>query len=270
MQIAVHIAFYYNESRIQYLNRVLTNLNEIGTSNELNVYIHCNRKFSMNQKFGNINTETVVAKFFDVPKLRGFYRHLPYKLRQHVDPLYLSWNHRKYVLDTIDDYDVQIYLDDDADFTSRTLQYWLTHKSLCNENGYNLGFLRIEFDERANKWFCTDLTWSPSRLIRVGDRLFARSTHFYGFWIYDKAELRRFAESERWYPRHGEGVIERAELGWHADYLGMYNCTIIPVKTTDNNTIMLDEACGIHHMPNNYIGHSKFCTLEFPPRVISE
>jgi len=161
-------------------------------------------------------------------------------------------------------------MDDDAGFTTRSFQYWLSYKSMCNENGYNLGFLRTEFDERAGKWFCTDLLRSPRELVRVGDRLFARSVHFYGLWIYDKAELKRFAESARWYPRHGENIIERAEIGWHADYLNMYKCTIVPVKNSENGSYILDDECGIHHMPNNYIGHPMFCTLEFPPRVISE
>jgi hypothetical protein len=271
MQIAVHIAFYYDESRIQYLDRVLTNLHEIGAYHKLHIYIHCNRRFRVDHKFANINTEVIAARFLDVPGLRRFYGYLPYGLRRRVDPLYLSWNHRKYILDTIDIYDVQIYLEDDIGFNNHNFEYWYEYKDICINNGYNLGFLRVEFDGRSGRWYCTDLMRAPGGLIEVGGRLFARSAHYYGFWIYDRDELRRFAASDRWDLEHAQAVREVAALGWHRRELGLYKDTIVPVKQElEKRIYTVSKECSVHHMPNNYIGHPMFCTVEFPPRIMTE
>lgn len=276
MQIAAHVSFYYNETRrdrLRYLTQVLKHLDAIGTTHDLTVIIYCNQEFSVDSNFPHIRIQTIVVKFFDRFFPRRLRRYLPHSVRRLVDPKYLTWAHREYVLNTIDKYDVHIYLDDDTAFTDKSLEYWLNYKGLCIENNYNLGFLRIERDEQANKWHCTDVLEPPSRLVRLGDRLFAHTLHFYGFWIYDKAELKRFAQSERWHPRqseYGEYIIERAELGWHADYLPMYRGTLIPVKNIENSLYVVDEECGVHHMPNNYIGHWMFCKFEFPLQMVLE
>lgn len=67
----------------------------------------------------------------------------------------------------IDQYDVQIYLEDDIGFTNTVFEYWLNYKDVCLDHDYNLGFLRIEIDAGNNKLFCSDLTKVPERTIHI-------------------------------------------------------------------------------------------------------
>jgi hypothetical protein len=271
MNIAAHITFYYNEERTKYLNKILTNLDNIGMEHNVTIYIYANKQFPITVPLKNAKTQIIVTAFPDWRILKRFYKYLPYSIREHVDPFYLSWKHRQCVLETLDSYDVQIYLEDDIDFTNVSLQYWLNYKDICYRNNCNPGFIRVEFDERADKWFCSDfdLTWRPETLIEVGGLPFAVSTQYYAFWIYDKSELRRFAGSERWRLSHGENIRERAALGWHGVDHKMYKANVVPVKNIGQDLYAICDECAVHHMPNNYIGHPSFCTVEFPPRIRS-
>jgi hypothetical protein len=270
MEIAAHIPFFYNEDRMRYLDKLLSNLEVIGQDHHVCIYIYTNKHIKPNIRRGRVDLEVIVTPYLDWRILRKFYRYLPETVRQQVDPLYLTWKHRRVVLETLDRYDVQIYLEDDIGFTEMSFQYWLNWKDLCKRYDYVIGFIRVEFDERTNRWFCTDIGpgWVPRDLVEVGGLPFAISTAYYGFWIYDKEELKRFAESGRWHLERGGGLIrEEAAFGWHGTEHNLYKANIVPVKKVEENLYVFREECAVHHMPNNYIGHPGFCTIEFPPRI---
>jgi hypothetical protein len=273
MDIAAHITFFYNEDRIRYLDKLLSNLEVIGQDHQVHVYLYINKYLVPNIRRGRVNVELIVTPYLDWRILRKFYRYLPWTMRQHVDPFYLTWKHRRVVLETLDRYDLQIYLEDDIDFTERSFQYWLDYKGICKRNGYIPGFIRVEFDERTNRRFCTDFepSWVPDTLVEVDGLPFAISGQYYGLWIYEKEELKRFAQSGKWHLEGGgDNIRERAALGLHGVKHNMYKANIVPVEQAGENLYVICEECSVHHMPNNYIGHPRFCTLEFPPRIISE
>jgi len=266
MNIAVHIAFFYLENRLKYMTQILGNLSEIAAEHDVSVYVYTNKTFSPNQSFDRIKLKPIYVNFPKIPFAKKFQRFLPHSIKKYIDPYYLTWIHRKVVKDMIDDYDVQIYLEDDIGFTIETLQYWLTYKSICIENGYNLGFLRVELDERSGRWYCTDITELPDRVIELGGRLFAYFPGVYSaFWIYDREELKRFAATGRWV-EHREPIRAAAAVGWHGRDLGMYKGTIVPVNKVEENTYVVSNESRVHHLPNNYIGHHLFCREEFPLR----
>jgi hypothetical protein len=277
MKIAVHIPFYYNDSRLKYLNKLLSNIDFIGGYNDVDIYLYTNKYFTID-KLPKVQLEMIKVAFPDLHVPRKFFTYLPFAIRKHVDPYYLTWKHRELVHKFINTYDIQMYIEDDIDFTYDSLQYWIKYKDFCIPNGYNLGFIRIEFDARLDKWFCSELTRTPDTLIKLGDLCFARSVGYYGFWIYDKAELQRFAESKQWRLKHAADIRERAALGWHGIYLGLYKYSIVPLQQIESNKYTVCPGCSVHHMPNTYIhgdtpdnypGDPAFCTIEFPPQIIT-
>src|SRR4051794_9392154 len=89
MDIAAHIAFFYNEDRIRYLDKLVSNLEVTGQHNHL--YIYINKYLKPNIGRGRVNLEVIVTPYLDWRLLRRFYRYLPWTMRQHVDPFYLTW-----------------------------------------------------------------------------------------------------------------------------------------------------------------------------------
>jgi hypothetical protein len=269
MDIAVHITFYYIESRLKYINRVLRNLSAI--PHNIKVFIYSNKKFDLPSNFGNIKIEVVPFKFLDNRrKLKSLYRFIPLMLKQHVDPFYLAWKNRDYVERLIDRYDAQIYLEDDIGFTNKTFEYWVNYKDVCISNNYNLGFLRFEVDEDNNKLFCTDLSKAPQKIIDIGNQLFLLNdvNVYCGFWIYDKHELKKFVKTDEWhfdfkkYKKYK--TREKSAIGWHGANMKRYRGTVIPLKLLKDNIYIIHDGCKVHHFPNNYIGHNYYCSVEFP------
>jgi hypothetical protein len=272
MNIAVHVTFYYIESRLEYINRIIKNLS--GISHNIRVFIYSNRKFDLYPAFENIEIEVVPFNFLDDSRnLKSLYRFIPLALKQHIDPYYLAWKNRACVERLIDQYDAQIYLEDDIGFTNKTFEYWMKYKDVCIRNDFNLGFLRFEVDEDNNKLFCTDLSKVPQKIINIEKQLFLLNdiNVYCGFWIYDKKELKEFTKTEEWsfkfkkYKKYK--VREKSAIGWHGVNMKRYQGTVIPLQLLQNNTYVIHNDCKVHHFPNNYIGHGWYCSVEFPIRL---
>ena len=271
MDIAVHITFYYIESRLRYINKILSNLSAI--PHNISVFIYSTKKLDFPSVFENVEVKVIHFNFLNLRKgkrfligKRGLSR-IPSVLRQYIHPYYLTWKNRKYVKRFIDQYDVQIYLEDDISFTNAAFNYWLKYKDMCMDYDYNLGFLRVEVDEDNNKLFCSDLTKTPERIINIGNQLFLLNDHnpYCGFWIYDKEELKKFTESKEWYFKFKEyDIREKSAIGWHGLNMKRYKGTIIPLQVLENNICVTHHECKVHHLTNSYIGHSKVCRVEFP------
>jgi hypothetical protein len=266
MDIAAHVTFYYIESRLKYINRVLQNLSAI--PHNIKVFIYSNKKFDLSSNFENIEIDVVPFNFLDNRRrLKSLYRFVPLTLKQHVDPYYLTWKNRKHVKALIDRYDVQIYLEDDIGVTNKTFEYWKNFKDACISSDFNLGFLRFEVDEDNNKLFCTDLSKAPQKIIDIGDQLFLLNdvNVYCGFWIYDKEELMKFVKTSEWDFRFNRyDVREKSGIGWHGVDMTRYRGTVIPLIKLENNTYVVHDDCKVHHFPNNYIGHKYYCAVEFP------
>jgi hypothetical protein len=266
MDIAVHITFYYIDSRLQYINKILKNLSAI--PHNIETFIYSNKKVDLHSTFENMEVKVIQFNFLNNKRReKSIYRYIPFIPKRYVDPLYLTWKNRKYVKRLIDQYDIQIYLEDDIGFTNKTFEYWLNYKDTCINNDYTLGFLRFEVDKDNNRLFCTDLPKTPKKIINIENQLFLLNdiNPYCGFWIYDKKELKKFTRSKEWRFKFKEyGIREKAAIGWHGVNMKRYKGTVIPLQVLQNNTYVIHDDCKIHHFPNNYIGHTVLCTVEFP------
>lgn len=288
MKIAAHITFFYVESRLCYLKAVIENLRTI--EEDVHIYIYTN------QPIHDLPLEQVTVlqypykkqkwvellSFFDFKFLRSFtypisralsqYLYFGFKklgLSKYIHPFYLTWENRSVVKKILNDYDVQMYLEDDIGFGKDAFEYWLKYADTCIKNGYNLGFLRTEIDPKGD-FYITDLHQLPENIIELDGKLFLINdvNTYCAFWIYTKEELSKFIMLKAWnFNFRGQNVREKSAVGWHSKGMKHYKGTIIPLFIENDSTLRTEIGCSIRHLPNNYIGDAVFCKLPFPIKL---
>jgi hypothetical protein len=266
MKIAAHITFFYIESRCSYLEQVIEGLKI--PDHEITIHIYTNSK-----KVNQYSSENIIVHQYNYGKFGkrlGRYEHsrLLSKLGLTflINPYFLTWENRSVIEKIVDDYDVQIYLEDDIKFNSENLYYWLKYNEMCLQYDYNLNFLRIEKDE-ANNTYLTDITKKLCKTIEIEKTTFLINDDnpYHGFWIYDKKELAKFIKSKEWeFDTPYYQPREKSAIGWHG--LGMYRFkgSLIPLVRDSNGKLHTAYECQVHHLPNNYIGDSRMCTIKSP------
>lgn len=266
MTLAAHITFYYNEDRLQYLQKVVDALSQL--SAEVNLFIYTNKEFEIKP------AKDCGITFHHYPYNKYGFLNFTYKgwsdkliPRSLANPFLLAWENRKTIETLAECFDIQMYLEDDILFTEENFQYWLKNKDLLTKINYNPGFLRIEKDNQGKR-FITDFEWGmkPEKLIELeGARWLINDVNTYcGFWIYEKEVLQEFIKSNIWkFKFKGGGIREKSAMGWNALKMDRFKGTLIPVKEDNEKLITADE-CTVHHLPNNYIGFKDFCSVEFP------
>ncbi|MCM4161414.1 hypothetical protein FHG64_14790 [Antarcticibacterium flavum] len=265
MKLAAHITFFHSPERLPYLLKVIEELLKIDEN--IDIYIYTNKRFTISSK------ENMHYKIFNYRKFK-FARFLKNSLvdklgiKWLVHPFYLAWENRRFIEELVDEYDVQLYLEDDIEFKKENFDYWLKYKELALKNDFNLGFLRIEKDKN-NRSLLTDVNWPLKDLIELEEQKFLINdlNPYCGFWIYDRKELKDFTKSPEWqFNFTGYGVRAKAAVGWHGVNMNRYKSTIIPLVQS-NGTLSTHPGSSVHHLPNNYIGKGRYCTLEFPLKL---
>lgn len=250
MRLTIHITFYYNESRLGYLNQVLQFIDAY--PHHCDVFVHTNAaKFTTDPLYKNSNGTTVIVPH-DLGTESGFY---------------LTWKCRDLMKSQLPDYDAFVYLEDDIGMPGEALAYWLQHKDICTRNGYNLGFLRVERGRDSSALFVTDLNKPMTRRLSIDGAEFVLNdvNPYCGFWIYDRDTFRAFTESPYYEVARiaGYGIREKSAIGLHGVRTPFYKGTVLPMKEGS-----VDPGCKVYHLPNNYIGHPAFATIPIHKIVV--
>ncbi|MBD99501.1 MAG: hypothetical protein CMO34_06630 [Verrucomicrobia bacterium] len=262
MKLAAHITFFYVEERILYLEKVIDGL--LTMNCDTFIFIYTNKKLSL-KKREHSNIQQLIFPY--TAKSPNFhFNSLIGRMgwKQWVHPYHLSWEPRKVIEKTAEEFDVQLYLEDDIAFTQKNLDYWLNHKDSLIKNGHNLGFLRVEINKEIR--LITDLQSPLQETLTIDQTTYLvnDSNPYCGFWIYDKKELKRFIKTKEWKFKFEEYFVrEKSAIGWHGTGMNRYKSTLLPLVKKENN-LQTEEGAAIHHLPNNYIGHPVFCKVRFP------
>jgi len=266
IKATAHITFFYDENRFKYLDKAIEYIKDHPYHTD--IYIHTNQYFR--------------HKVF--PDLNIIVHELP------ENPFYLTWKCRPIIEKQKDNYDIFMYLEDDIGIPKKAIEYWLKYKDECLRSGMNLGFLRVERNTADGLFYVSDFKKKLEKTIRSGmnlgflrverniaDGLFYVSDFkkklkktitidgmsyiinninpYVAFWIYDKKEFNRFIQSKEWkFNFKGYSIRASSAIGWNSPKSKRYKHTVIPLI---NNSIIDD--CKVYHLPNNYIGHRKFC-----------
>jgi hypothetical protein len=232
--LAVHVTYWHSEKRFKYVNELIKSLNSLSCKTQ--VFVHTN-----NLKL-KLHYPALVV-FHDMTGQDG-----------HT----LSWKHRPIMASTYINYDAVMYIEDDILFNQNNLEYWYSNHSLCSRHGYNLGFLRIEYDR--DKAYCTDISPKFSKCqplpkeVNLDNELFyLNDNNFYsGLWILDQEEFEWFSAQAYFdlniCPYYFGYKREAAAVG------------AIPMF---KGTLLKDDIKGqtVHHMPNNYINYKDYCKI---------
>lgn len=245
------------------MKKVVQGLLKINT--EIHIYIYTNKKLDIYEDFDNIFIRIYNYKKHPIARFRKNSLVEKIGLKWLVNPFYLSWESRSFIERIQDKYDVQLYLEDDILFTQENFEYWIEHKDDVLAQEYNLGFFRIEKDEK-NRNLLTDVAWPLTEIVEIKNKKYLVNTinPYCGFWIYDKKELKNFIQSKEWdFEFKGYNMREQAAVGWHGINMNRYKGSIIPLVNI-NNSLYTPDSSSVHHLPNNYIGKGRYCTIEFP------
>lgn len=265
MKLAVHVTFYYVKERLGLLEKVIQNIKDLSVESDIFIYTNQMLPWKLPSE------KNIIVKRYPYLSYSYFnYRRSPRTilLRTLTHPYYLSWECRPNIEKLIDEYDVQMYIEDDIGFTEANLEYWLKYSPLCVRNNYNLGFLRFESDADGGRYL-SDVPRPLSKTIEIEGTLFLvnEAYPYCGFWIYSKEELKEFIKSPEWkFDCKEHGIRERSAIGWHAVSMNRYKSTVYPLEK-NGKSYQTPDSSGVHHMPNNYIGHGFFCQVPFPMTV---
>ncbi len=246
MIIAKHICFFFLQERICYINRII---------NEANKYTH------NTDIFIHTNNNTLTKEWFNI-YTNGNISIIHHNL-SNIDPYYLSWKCRDLLKEQKDEYDVFMYIEDDILVTNNAIEYWLKYNEILIALNYNLGFVRIETDNK-NTEFITDLPGTQlQKVIELNNENFIINdiNPYCAFWIYNKKEFNNFINSEYYNIANidGYGIREMSAIGLHGVRTNWYKNTLIPLKNEN-----LTNDCKIYHMPNNYINsNTSFAKIPF-------
>jgi hypothetical protein len=238
LKISKHICFFYLEHRIKYINRIIEECNIYPYLTD--IFIHTNN--------GNL-TDSVFIKYNN-----GKINIIVHKTFKDDNPFYLSWKCRELLKTQVELYDIFIYIEDDILIFKDTLNYWLKYKDMCINNNYNLGFIRIEINEKDEIYWVD----SPNRQIfssitYIENQPFILNNvqTYCASWIYDKSEFIRWINSSYWNIENIKSleqdlIREVSAIGFSNEG---YKGTIIPIE----NFNKLNKNCIVHHLDNKYI-----------------
>lgn len=248
--LALHVSFFYRESRLPYLHRILDETKRYPWRTD--VFIHCNERLDAleaNALKDGIKVVTICHE------LQGTNKYEICRL------------HRGLMKIQRHSYDYFALIEDDILVPAAALAYWDLHRGVVMKEGYNLGFMRVDTDDRG-KDFLTDVMGSvfgelESTLVINGSTYLLNNVNPYcAFWIYDKLEFGRFVDSCYWNPDNVRGYDHAvsAAIGLHGLNTHWYNGTLVPFAEGS----LLPE-CRIHHLPSNYVKDTRslFATIPF-------
>jgi len=236
MIAVIHLPFFYKKDRIQYVNRLMAEYDQYPC--QVDIFIHTN-KFDL-------------TKDFFVAYTNGLVEIVGHDIPDYMNPYFLTWKCRGFLVQQKDSYDVFMYSEDDMLIPRDTFQYWLENHTDLVEKGYNLGFLRIEIEPESQDEYITDLDDYLRTIISIDNKKYCLNnvSPYCAFWIYDHKEFNRWINSPFYDPMniHIYGVPERSAVGLHSIHMNWYKGTVIPLEND-----YLTPRCKIYHLPNNFV-----------------
>ena len=238
-KISIHIPFYIDDNykgRFLVLKKVCKNYLQL--SKHATIFVHTNKFFKKKLK-----------------KIKFIQHNL-----ESEHPHKLTWKCRKLMYSQKNDFDIFIYGEDDVIFSKINFKYWLKYKNICNNNNYNLGFLRVEVNKKSKQLYLTDQISKIKYYVIINNNKFAKLESSYsGFWIYCKDEFQKFLKTKywkfNWKWTTASGILllrEMSAIGWHGEnlnglFMNRYKATVIPLVNK-----RIHKSSFIKHASNKY------------------
>jgi hypothetical protein len=235
LKMSIHIAFYYIENRIQYINRIIDETNKYRQYTD--IFIHTNNPYLNPSAFHTYTNGDISIVYHEL---------------KNENPFYLTWKPRKLMKAQKDDYDIFMYIEDDILVPVEAIDYWKKYNKKLIKLNYNLGFVRIE--TKYGVEYITDLRGTKfDTFIELEGITYCvnNKNPYCAFWIYDKTEFNQFVSSKYYDVSTNNmdyDIREKSAIGLHDYQNHWYKGTLIPIT---NNQLVSE--CRVYHMPNNYV-----------------
>jgi hypothetical protein len=235
-RLIVRIAFHFSGKRLKFLIEMLKQIKEL-PFREVVVAIDTNSPET--QRY-------LISEGIDFLDEVVLYEKL-------ADPFKLTWMHRGHLKAAINDFDYFMYAEDDLLITPASIRIWHERLAALKAHGYLPGFLRVE-ENREGALVASDYmrTASAKDIVTVDGQSYLHTPFPYqAFWIYDKATMRAFIDSEVYETGQpnfdtrecmASGFTYKKVAGeWRSRHL-------LPL----NEHGVVDPRCFVYHMPSNY------------------
>lgn len=235
-KLLVCVAFHYVESRVQYLKKVIKELQTYDYSTNI-----------------IIDTNTELTKSIDFLNEKN----IEIKVHEEMDhPYNLTVKHRQNMLDNINYYDWYMYCEDDMVVPKKNFVSY-TEKLKDLWPNYVPGFVRIEIHGEGEQEYTPDIVINITNdmVTKIKDKNYAIIPYHYNyhaFWILSKEELiysiQKMGES------NFLAVPKESEVREYCASLVNWQLNVPCAFSIDENG-KLDRSCVSYHVSNNY-GHS--------------
>lgn len=170
-----------------------------------------------------------------------------------LHPYHLTWQHRHYMKEHINEYDVFMYLEDDMIIHYEQYTNYL-------DNFYNLwptyvpAFVRFELNDNLNKKYIVDLgkiTYNKTELKCINNKFFYKIHRVYnGCWVCPKEQLKSKIDCAD-FTDSGELHLTRERAASLVTWSLNNNC-LVEIKQKED-TFSFSELSLIHHSTNKYV-----------------
>jgi len=253
--LAVHVSFYSRKcdrSRMLTLNNTLSCLQNIPW--EVSIFVHTNSHC--------LDYKLLVNHLIYFKDISFIFHSL-----KDIDPWKLSWLTRPLMEIHSSKYDACAYIEDDICLSPEAFNCWLKHEPLCSKFGWNLGILRTEKYPNGSKCIVdffegSRLSTSDAVVLNASRFIKNKLNPYTAFWIYRKAQMKRFVLSPLWNPENiqGYGTPERVGIGMNGLHGRMFKGTLIPTVMSNKSTTELDPKCTVPHLSGGkYMRSESFC-----------
>ncbi len=247
-KLAICVSFHFVEHRLKYLNTISDQFAEL--ADEVVVHIITNTQNVIEQ---DKIRETVKDKGYEYDLF------IPTGLGH---PYLLTWSHlavfKEQILD--ESYTHFLYVEDDILIKRSNIEYWVEGYSMLKKHNFIPSFLRVEKKKNDPIWYTSDClqTYDANRLPQVqlqnGELMYVNiPTPYQGMYLLDRELMLEHLNGKSSIPEYGKfrGIRELAASGLtHSNVRErFYSRNLLPFSIAKN---CIDEACFIHHLPNNY------------------
>jgi hypothetical protein len=249
-KLAVAVAFFYRQEKIEFLSQTLSNIHIFAKN--VHIYILTNTSDKREQAvIENCFHKSDNAKYtILVPKLLGH-------------PFFLTWSHKdifRQLIKTDSTITHYLYLEDDILLTEENIEYYLEGESRLNAHKFFPSFVRYEINIDGLK-YAVDVM--KKQIFRVMPKIRHSDNYYYVNFSYpyqgvyllnSKLMIEYFSKADS--PDYNSvwGIREQntAMILFHNVPDGFTSRNLVGCTYKDD-IIKLDHRCLIHHLPNNYV-----------------
>ena len=251
-KLAICVTFHYVEDRLRYLDMISDHFATLGEDVSVMIVTNSDEADTLARTLARTR-QVLEGKGFDFDFL------VPTGLGH---PFLLTWSHLVDFREKIKDpsFTHFLYLEDDILVTRRNMEYWMQAREELRRRNFIPSFLRVERKDGCRDWYSTDckqsfdvLEMPRYRTETNPDRIYVSvPTPYQGMYLMDRELMLEHLSSRSCVPEGGGwGIREKAARGLTFERVrkGYYSRNLLPFSLAAGK---VDDACFIHHTPNNY------------------